>query len=360
MVENVYPVGASNIPVDSTEAGMDIDVQYFGMHGTTIRVSSTEAKQLQNIPCSIVIIQNPSGNGNVYVDGIGSAAATQQKSYIIYPGGDSSFPVKNANLLTVIGDNTGDLVRYHVYRNHLQEPIIDYTVADPPDLTVPSVSSVTPANGAVNQEQNVQIAIVFSETIDTETINATNIAITGTGVPTFNLFIDPSNSARVIAQPNTDFSGSTTYTITVSGIKDLAGNTMVGSNITTFTTKATPPPADVTPPTIISKTPDSGSTTAELSSDVVIVFSEALNATFVNSTVFALVKISNSAIIPCAVTLGGDNLTVTMNPTADLEYSTNYRCTILGGAYPQSVNTNMQPDNETGAGSCGCQKKRMI
>ena len=32
----------------------------------------------------------------------------------------------------------------------------------------------------------------------------------------------------------------------------------------------------------------------------------------------------------------------------------------IGGAYPQSVNTNMQPDSETGAGSCGCQKKRMI
>ena len=32
----------------------------------------------------------------------------------------------------------------------------------------------------------------------------------------------------------------------------------------------------------------------------------------------------------------------------------------IGGAYPQSSNTNMQPDSETGAGSCGCQKKRMI
>ena len=298
---------------------MFYDLNYYALHGIALRVSDTNPTQLQNIPCSVVVIQNEVGNGNVYVGGIGDAAADADKDFVIYAGGNHPFPIKNANLLTVIGDNDGDKIRYHVYRNTTTEPTINYTVPPLVDTVAPTVSSVTPVNAAVNQERNVQIVIDFSEEINPDTINSTNFAITGTSVPSFNRFIDPSDSSKMIAQPVTDFAAMTVYTITVSGITDLAGNTMVGSSVTTFTTKAAAPPADTTPPTITSKTPDSGAINIERSADIVIVFSETINSSDVNNTLFTLIKTSNSAIQVCSVTLGGDSRTVTMNPTSDLE-----------------------------------------
>ena len=331
MVENVHPVGASNIPVDSSQSGMFYDLNYYGIHGIALRVSNTTATQLQNIPCSVVYIQNPSGNGNIYVGGIGDASASITKDFIIYPGGYHPFPINNANKLTVIGDNNGDLIRYHVYRNTVVEPSISYTVPPPPDVTAPTVSSTTPANGATGVAINAEIFAIFSEAILPDSVTASSVTISPSVANT--VFIDTLNTAKIVIDPTADLANSTVYTITwTTLLKDLAGNALAGNHAISFTTAAGAPPADTTPPTIVSKTPDSGATGVELSATVVIVFSESIQAGSVTTTNFTLTRVDISESVPRTVTLGADLKTVTITPSSSLVTSKQYSVTVKGGA----------------------------
>lgn len=107
--------------------------------------------------------------------------------------------------------------------------IVTVTAAVPP-----TVNSTNPANGAVGVSSNAPVTISFSELMDASTLIGANIVITGI---TYTVTAG-TNYAVII--PTTSFSPLTTYTFTVSGVKDAAGNTMVGTYTGTFTTGAIP------------------------------------------------------------------------------------------------------------------------
>ena len=83
-----------------------------------------------------------------------------------------------------------------------------------------------------------------------------------------------SSNTVVTLTPSAALANSTTYTATLSGAKDVAGNTM--STVSwSFTTAQS---SDTTPPTVTSKTPASGATGVAVNTTVTGTFSEALQA----------------------------------------------------------------------------------
>jgi hypothetical protein len=97
------------------------------------------------------------------------------------------------------------------------------------DITPPTVVSTNPTNGATGVASGaLTITINFDGAMNTGTLNNTNI--TGIGGT-----ITPGSTFASIAAT---LLPSTTYTITVNGVQDLAGNTMAAPYVFTFTTAA--------------------------------------------------------------------------------------------------------------------------
>jgi methionine-rich copper-binding protein CopC len=114
-----------------------------------------------------------------------------------------------------------------------------FTTAGGTDTTPPSATSTTPANGATGVATSTTVSATFSEPVQANTItiglkNAGGTAVSGTTAY-------DSATQKATFTPSAALAAGTAYTATVSGAKDLAGNTMT-STTWSFTTAATPPP----------------------------------------------------------------------------------------------------------------------
>ena len=108
-----------------------------------------------------------------------------------------------------------------------------FTTAAAP--TAPMVTSTTPASGATGVPVNTTVTGTFSEAVQASTISFVLKNSAGTTVPS-SVSYNSSNSV-VTLTPSAALAYSTTYTATLSGAKDSAGNTMTSISWS-FTTAA--------------------------------------------------------------------------------------------------------------------------
>ena len=102
------------------------------------------------------------------------------------------------------------------------------------------------------------------------------------------------------------------------------GNVFASTSDSTFTTQA----VDTTAPTITNRSPASGSTNHSISGNIVITFSEDMQSATITSSTVTLKK--GSTTITCSLSESGG--VVTMDPSSNLEYSTVYTVSVIGGA----------------------------
>lgn len=102
------------------------------------------------------------------------------------------------------------------------------------DTTPPTVTSTTPANGATGVTVNSSLQVVFSENINCTTAAAGNITMSGATIGA------PSCSAptTTITYPISGQAAGTLYTYSISGVQDVAGNTMTTVTGRTYITAA--------------------------------------------------------------------------------------------------------------------------
>ena len=123
----------------------------------------------------------------------------------------------------------------------------------------------------------------------------------------------------------------TLYTATVigggAGVKDAAGNALATNRTWSFTTAG----ADLTPPSVTLTSPSNAATGVPGTANVTATFSEAMDATTINSTTFELRDPGNN-LVAAAVTYSATTRVATLNPTPTLTPLTTYTATIKGGA----------------------------
>ena len=106
------------------------------------------------------------------------------------------------------------------------------------DPGVPIVSSETPASGATGVGTAMTVTAAFSEPVQSSTISFTLTPGAGKPIPatvTYNL-----TTFVATLTPSSLLSASTTYTASVSGAQDLAGDPMTAPVAWSFTTSAAP------------------------------------------------------------------------------------------------------------------------
>jgi len=112
------------------------------------------------------------------------------------------------------------------------------------DTTPPTVSSVTPADGATGVVAGTMVTAAFSEAMDASTIGSSSFTLVKQGGSAVAAAVtyDPASLTATL-DPSVSLEAGATYVATVkggsAGVKDLAGNALVADKVWTFTVSAT-------------------------------------------------------------------------------------------------------------------------
>ena len=192
------------------------------------------------------------------------------------------------------------------------------------DAAPPSVTSETPASGATGVAVSTTASATFNEAVQAGTISFTLENSSGSSVAATVTYNSSNNT--VTLTPSAALAYSTTYTATVSGATDSAGDPMTSAVSWSFTTAAAVAPA------VTSETPASGATNVAVSTAPTATFNEAVQA----GTISFTLKSSSGTVAGSSSYNSTTNVT-TFTPTSALAYSTTYTATISGAESTSGV-----------------------
>lgn len=213
------------------------------------------------------------------------------------------------------------------------------------DVTAPTITSLSPADNATKIGLNSNLDITFSEIVSPpvggkkiiniftslpanhapiliETINVTSNSVTGNGTNIITI------------NPSMDFAENTEYFITIAqgAFADFYGNAFSGilDNATwNFKTN------DIAEPIIVALSPGNNATGVDARTNIVITFSEPVNANVGNvaiKNIMGDLALETINVTSNAVTGKGTN-TIIVNLSNSLASGTNYYVTIDAGAF---------------------------
>jgi len=193
-----------------------------------------------------------------------------------------------------------------------------FTTGSTTDTTPPTVQAISPPSGFVGAPTNTLLQILFSTTISATSLGQVSLQ-QGSTCPSSPVSTTSSlilGDTAIQLAPSLPLLPGTTYTVCVTGVMDVVGNTMAGSISNSFTTGTG---VNLTPPTIVSVTPANGAIDQPAGTTVVtVVFSQAMDPVSFNSTTTFVLEDATGAVVPATITFSPDLKTATLTPTAPL------------------------------------------
>jgi hypothetical protein len=220
-----------------------------------------------------------------------------------------------------------------------------FTTASAPDVTPPTVLSVSPPHLTSGVPTSTTVSVQFSEAMNPLTINGSTIVLTFTGTATTvpgSVTYDPPTNTATFTPSALAF--STSYTVTVNGVTDLAGNGLSAPVASIFATGAAP---DLTPPTVSSSSPINGAAGVGRTVAPTVTFSEAMKASTINGSTIVLNVASSGTPVPGTVSYDPGTNTAIFTPSAQLSFSTQYTLSVLTGAQDLAGNPLASQFNAT-------------
>jgi hypothetical protein len=193
----------------------------------------------------------------------------------------------------------------------------------PSSSTAPTVVSNDPTTNATNIPINGKISVNFSEELDASSVKSENF-IVQSGINTVAGVVLYANKTATFI-PAIYLSVNTTYNVTISGVKNTDGVSLVKTYTWSFTTGVV---TDATLPTVITTDPATTAVNVSLNHLVLVTFSKPMDPATLTPSVFTLMQGTTS--IAGIVTYVG--ITATFTPTANLEANKTYTGTITTGA----------------------------
>ena len=194
-----------------------------------------------------------------------------------------------------------------------------------------------PRSGATGLGTNTIVEAQFSGPVDPNAVAGITLSSGGSTVAT-SISMSAGNSIAQLV-PAVPLSPGTTYTMTISGVKDPAGNA-VATATNTFTTGAT---FDINGPTATLSDPVNG-TTAGTNAIPKLVFNKPLNPLTVNNNTFRMYLTDTNQWIPLTVTESTSGLEVTMTPQIPLLPNSQYHFQACCGYQDQDGNDGNEAD----------------
>ena len=187
-----------------------------------INITFSEPMDPATIRASTIILKQ----GSVFVSGT-----------VTYTGNIASFdPSVDLNPATIYSVTVTSGVKDMSGNALAANTTFSFTTAAAPDIILPRINAYNPLNNATGVELNKVVSLTFSEAMDPLTINSNTFTLMqGTNSVSGNV-VYSGNTASFT--PAANLSAGLTYTATISGAKDLAGNAMIENFVWSFTTKA--------------------------------------------------------------------------------------------------------------------------
>ena len=198
-------------------------------------------------------------------------------------------------------------------------------------VTLPSVVSVTPAQGSTNVAVNATITATFSETMSSASINSTTFTVYAPGGVTVGGTVAYSGLVATFTPTAALLNGNTYTATSTTGAATPGGAALVGPYVWTFVVGA---PRNMTPPQVVSTVPANGATGVCLNPAVSATFSEAMNSLNLNSATFLLYPGTTASGTPIAGGYSYDaiNFIDTFTPTNPLVATSFYTATVTSGS----------------------------
>ena len=306
-VTSVAPVnGATGVPVNTTVTAIFNEA----MNAATINASTIELRNASNVLTTATVSYNATTRTATLTPSAALANSTVYTAKII--SGTSGVKDVAGNALAV--DYSWSFT----------------TVAA--DIAPPTITSVTPLNGATGVPVNTTVTAIFNEAMNAATINGSTIELRNASNVLITATVSYNATTRTATlTPSAALANSMVYTAKIisgtSGVKDVAGNALAVDYSWSFTTVA----GDLTPPTVTSVTPVNGATGVPVSTTVTAIFNEAMNAATISGSTIELRNASN-ILITATVSYNATTRTATLTPSAALANSTVYTAKIISGA----------------------------
>ena len=207
--------------------------------------------------------------------------------------------------------------------------------------TLPTLSSSTPSDNATSVAVDSNIVLNFSESVDAETGNITikktsddstveTIDVTGSKVT-------GSGSSQITVNPSTTLDSLTEYYVLIdsTAFDDTDSGSYTGISSATALSFTT---ADVSSPTLSSSTPANNATDVAVDTNIVLNFSESVDAETGNITIkkksddstFETISVTGSKVT------GSGSSTITINPANDFVKGVEYYVLIDATAFDDS------------------------
>ncbi len=180
----------------------------------------------------------------------------------------------------------------------------------------PTVNIISPPDGASGIPVNTRIVAVLSSPINAQTVGSGAITLTSGGVSASGTTAVSSDDATITFTPNTALATGTSYSITVSGFADWAGNTVAPftSSFTTSSSNA----VSSTGPSVTGVSPANGATSVPTSSSVVLTFNEAVDPTTVYNSTVSIVDSSFRGTVAGNYSFDSTGTVLTFTPQSPL------------------------------------------
>ena len=189
----------------------------------------------------------------------------------------------------------------------------------------PQVVNTNPENGVTAVPTNTIIQILFNAPVRIESLGQVQVLAGGTPISVMPAL---TNADQLLTlTPSVPLNGNTNYTISIAGVQDFAGNTIVGTVTHTFTTG---PSIDLAVPTVTATDPTNGERGVGTNTTIKVYFSKIINPLSINATTFYLANYNTGKLIATTTTIAADRKSATLTPTAPLQSNTPFNVTLYG------------------------------
>jgi hypothetical protein len=189
-------------------------------------------------------------------------------------------------------------------------------------VTVPTVVSTIPANGATDVVINTTVSATFNMDMNPATITASSFTVTGAGGTAVAGTVAYSGVTATFT-PAAVLSYGAVYTATITtAARNLGGASLANNYVWKFTTV-------VPAPAVVSTVPANGAANVPVGQVLSATFNEAMNASTIGAASFKVTGPGEAAVSGSVAYSG---VTATFMPTAALAYNAEYTATITTGA----------------------------
>jgi RHS repeat-associated protein len=201
-----------------------------------------------------------------------------------------------------------------------------FTTGTSTSTNAPQVIAVIPTNGATGIPINARAVTAFNEPIDMAKLGGITLTGPGGTVAVSQSLSNGNQSVTLI--PVSALAPGVQYTLNVSGVQDISGNTMASPVTSTFITGSS---ADLLTPMVTSSIPTFNATGVSTTSALQVQFNKPIDPLTVTGAAFQVYPSQTYVPALGTTSFSPDNLTLTFTPSEPFDSLTTYIISLTSG-----------------------------